>query len=249
MKFGKRPARPRPKDLHLLDVTGPDGLTLAPIGFGHKASYPPDWGMLGNDEYGDCVWAGAAHETMLWNAINQRSVRFDDRAVLSDYAAVTGFDPATGAGDNGTDMHDAMNYRRSTGVRDTGGHRHKIGAFVSLEPGDWHQLLEALRAFDLVAIGFEVPASAMHQFEYGQPWRYVGDTNIEGGHYVPVVGRPHVATINVVTWGRTQEMTRAFYQHYNDEAYGIVSTEALSTAGKTAEGLDLDALNAALARL
>jgi hypothetical protein len=35
------------------------------------------WGMLGNDHYGDCVWAGAAHETMLWNKEAARNVLKD----------------------------------------------------------------------------------------------------------------------------------------------------------------------------
>lgn len=249
MKLGKTPAKPRPKDIGLLTVTGPDGLKEAPIGFGHTVAYPADWGMLGNDRYGDCVWAGGDHETMLWNAINGRQVAFTADDALADYAAVTGFNPSTGTGDNGTDVHDALNYRRKTGLVDTAHARHKIGAYVSLEPGDWQQLLEAVYAFDLVAIGFEFPSYAMGEFNAEKPWTYRTGATIEGGHYVPIVGRPHVSTVACVTWGRVQPMTRAFYHAYCDEAYGIVSTEALSAGGKTPEGLDLSALQAELAKL
>jgi hypothetical protein len=71
--------------------------------------------MLGNDEFGDCVFAGAGHEHMVWSG---GKMNFTTDNVLSDYSAVTGFlrdDPAT---DQGTVMLDALNYRRHTGVMD-----------------------------------------------------------------------------------------------------------------------------------
>lgn len=249
LKLGKQPAEHRPTDLHLLKVIGPDGLKEAPIGFGHRGVYPLDWGMLGNDRYGNCVFAGADHETELWNAINGKRVSFTSANALHDYAAVTGFDPKDPSSDQGTVVQDALSYRRHVGVIDAAGYRHKVGAYVSLEPGDWHQLLEALNAFDLVGIGFNFPASAMDQFNRGEPWHYIGDQNIEGGHYVPVVGRPHVSTISTVTWGQLQSMTRKFMETYVDEAFGILSLESLNASGVTAEGLNLDKLKAALAAL
>lgn len=249
MKLGKLPARPRPKDITFHQVaTVPSALQPAPVGFGHY-SLVPAWGMLGNDQYGDCVWAGADHETMMLNAENERTVTFTPEDALADYAVVTGFDPANPATDQGTDVHAALDYRRQTGLRDSVSDRHKIGAYVSLEPGDWTQMLEALRAFDFVAIGFEVPDYAMAQFSAGKPWSYQKGGTIEGGHYVPVVGRPHVSMIDVVTWGATQQMTRAFFHAYCDEAYGVVSAESLNAKDVTPEGLDMDALNAALGAL
>jgi hypothetical protein len=186
---------------------------------------------------------------MMVNKMNGRDVEFNPAVVLADYAAVTGFDPSTGANDNGTDMHDALNYRRRTGVEDADLARHKIGAYVSLEPGNWHQTMEALRAFDFVAIGFEFPDYAMDQFAAGKPWSYRTGGTIEGGHYVPVVGRPHAWTLEVVTWGQIQPMGLRFFEHYCDEAYGVLTTETLSAGGVTPEGLDLSALQAALAAL
>lgn len=249
MKLGKTPARPRPKDITLAEVVKA-GTTLhqAPVGFGHYETVT-DWQMLGNDQYGDCVWAGGDHETMMINAMNQRTVSFTEENALADYAAVTGFNPDDPNTDQGTDMHAAMDYRRGTGLVDAQGQRHKIGAYVSLEPGNWAQMLEALRAFDFVAIGFEFPDYAMDEFNAGKPWTYRSGGQIDGGHYVPVVGRPHSWTIAVVTWGAVQLMGRRFYEHYSDEAYGIVTPETLDGTGRTPEGLDLAALNFALAAL
>ncbi len=253
LKLGKAPARPRPKDIHLSEIVAAGTvLKAAPVGFGHYDVIGPDaWSMLGNDRYGDCVWAGAAHETMMINKMNGRDVAFTDDVVLADYTAVTGFNAADPASDQGTDMHAAMDYRRHTGILDSAGAglRHKIGAYVSLEPGNWHQTMEALEAFDFVAIGFQFPDYAMAQFQAGKPWSYHVGGTIEGGHYVPIVGRPHAWTLEVVTWGRVQPMGLRFFEHFCDEAYGVLTEETLSGRGRTPEGLDLAALNVALAAL
>jgi hypothetical protein len=186
---------------------------------------------------------------MLWNAVAGKTVGFSRKTALADYSTVTGYDPSDPDTDQGTDMRVAMNWRRKTGVIDTSGVRHKIGAYVALEPGNWDELCEALYAFSAVAIGFEVPSYAMDQFNAGQPWSYKGRGQIEGGHYVPCVGRPGKSRIRVVTWGQLQDMTRSFYEHFNDETYAVLSPEVLGAGGKTPEGLDIDALNAALAAL
>lgn len=248
MKLGKLPATFDKRDLMMVqyETKEPDKRE-APIGFGHY-NLISEWGMLGNDNHGDCVWAGGDHETMMWNAEAGVTVNFTPDNALADYAAVTGFDPQTGNNDNGTNMRDALNYRRQTGLIDASGNRHQIGAFVALEAGDWHQMLRALWLFDAVAIGVQFPSTAMDQFNAHKPWSYHKSATIEGGHYVPVVGRDHVSMIDVVTWGRVQPMTRSFYQHYCDEAYAVLSLEMLKD-GKSLEGFDLTSLQSDLARL
>jgi hypothetical protein len=245
LKLGKLVPKHDPRTLSFTQFQVAATLKAAPIGFGHQGLIP-SWGMLGNDRAGDCVVAGGAHETMLWNAIAKRTIPFDAKSVLSDYSTVTGYDPVTGANDNGTVVLDYLKYRRNTGALDAVGQRHHIGAFVALEVGNWTQLLEALYIFDVVGIGVEFPNTAMTQFENGQPWSVVPGAQIEGGHYIPIVGRPKISTLNIVTWGKVQPMTRAFYKKYCDEAWGILSTESLAN-GKTAEGFDLTALQSAIA--
>lgn len=247
-KLGKTPARRDPNVLLFTQFEEPGAtLTIAPIGFGHE-KLVSDWGMLGNDTVGDCVEAGAAHETEMWNEIAKIDVPFTPACVLSDYSAATGYNPAEPNTDQGTDVQSYLGYRRKTGVLDASGARHKIGGYVALECPNWWQLLEALYIFDAVGIGFNFPNTAMTQFDAGQPWALVPGSTIEGGHYVPVLGRPHISMLEVVTWGTTQLMTRAFYQTYCDEAYGILSVESMIN-GKTAEGYNLVALEAAITAL
>jgi hypothetical protein len=243
MKLGKRPAAPRPHDLKLAAYA--PKLPTPPALFGHERSVVTRWGMLGNDQYGDCVFAGAAHETALWTAEAGRPASFDDKHVLADYGAVTGFTPNDPNSDQGTDVHQALAYRRATGIADAHGKRHKLGAYMTLRPGDWTQLCEAAYLFSAVGIGIEFPDYAMGQFDAGLPWNVKSGGHIEGGHYIPVVGRPARGFVDVVTWGRVQRMSEGFYVKYCDEAYALLSPEMLS-GGRSLEGFNLRQLQADL---
>ena len=66
-----------------------------------------------------------------------------------------------------------------------------------------------------------------------------------GGHAVNVVAYDD-RTLTVVTWGRLQEMTWAFWERYVDESYAIISPDFLD-AGKAPNGFDLAALRRDLA--
>jgi hypothetical protein len=247
-RLGKKPATTDARDLRLARYVAPS-LTPPPTDTGNVRRLT-DWGMLGNDRYGDCVFAGAAHETMLWTLEGAgRPAAFDDRAVLSDYAAVTGFDPSTGAHDDGTYVRDALRYRRNTGIIDArSSQRHRIHAYAALEPGNRDHVRMAVHLLDAVGIGFEFPDYAMDQFNRGRAWAVLpGRVNIEGGHYVPALGYDR-HYLYVVTWGKVQKMSWAFFGRFADEAWGILSAELLA-AGKSPDGLDLPALDADLKAL
>jgi len=244
MKLGKLPARNDSVKLRLATYVKPTVLPKVPANFGHENAVR-DWQMLANDRFGDCVFAGAAHETMLWAGANGRAVQFTDSAVLSDYSALTGFNEADPATDQGTDMQKAASYRRKVGVVDALGTRHKVAAYLALEPGNVKQLAEAAYLFGAVGIGLEFPDSAMDQFNKGEPWSFRRGSRIEGGHYVPVVGFRD-GYIDVVTWGRVQRMTQAFYTRYCDEAIVYLSPEYL-TGGKSPEAFDAATLQRDLA--
>jgi hypothetical protein len=252
LKLGKKPATADQRDLMFARYVKKPELPTPPAQFGHEDLFgPKDWGMLGNDQWGDCAWAGPAHETMLLNKGAGRAVTFTADCVLSDYSAGTGFDPKAGAPgqnptDQGSNVREVLKYRAKTGIVDGGGNRHKIGAYVKLDEKNLGQVVEALYLFEVVGIGVEFPASAMDQFNNGQPWDVVQGSKVEGGHYIPLVGRRD--NLQVVTWGALQQMTQAFYDQYCDEAWAYISEENLQ-AGKSPEGFNLQELQADLAAL
>lgn len=237
LKFGKLAPRHDPRTLKFSRYRRPS-LIQVPATFGHSDRIA-DWGMLGNDQQGDCVWAGAAHEEMLRNACAGRGVAFNDDGVLADYHAVAGPEDA------GTNVLDAMNYRRQTGVVDAGGVRHRIDAFVALGTGNLTELKEAVYLFGCVGIGIRMPSYAIDQFDAGVAWTARADAQIEGGHYVSVIGWEKNDLL-VVTWGRVQRMSQGFFREYNDESIATLSKEYCGDDGKTIDGFDMDLLQADL---
>ncbi len=247
-RLGKKPARAGAITLKLSRYADAATLPPVPAAFGHDNLIGAGaWQMLANDRYGDCVWAGAAHETMMLAREAGDAVSFSDTAVLADYAAVTGFDPRDPQTDQGTDIQAAADYRRKTGIADAGGKRHTIAAYLALEPGNLTHLYQAGFLFGVVGIGLQLPASAFDQTDAAKPWDVVTQSPNEGGHYVPLLGR-RADGLHVVTWGASQVMTERFLQTYCDEAITYVSQECL-VAQKSPEGFDYAALLNDLAAL
>jgi hypothetical protein len=255
-KLGKRPAQYDRRDLQFAYYRVA-ALPPYPAQFGHEVQVDANgWGMLGNGPddsvapgfqgAGDCVFAGADHETLLWTTEGGRPAKFTGANAIADYSAVTGYRPNIPFSDRGTQTRAALNYRRKTGILDADGIRHKIGAYLALEPGNIDHLLEALYLFGAVGIGLKFPNSAMDQFNSGQPWSVVPGAKAAGGHYVPLVAMRNYLVC--VTWSRLQMMTWQFYKEYCDEAWAILSPEML-TAGVSPEGFNLAQLQADLSAL
>ncbi len=250
LKLGKQPATPDARDLMFARYAKEAQLPTPPDTFGHEAMFgTKDWGMLGNDQWGDCAWAGSAHETMLLTKEGGNPATFTTDGVLSDYAAGTGFDPNAGPPgknptDKGSNLRTVLKYRAKTGIIDASQQRHKIGAFVKLDQANLDEVLQAAYIFQAVGIGIEFPSSAMDQFNAGEPWDVVSGATIEGGHYVPLVGKND--NLQVVTWGALQEMTPAFFAKYCDEAWAYLSSEDLDGQGVDPEGFDIAELKADL---
>jgi hypothetical protein len=211
-------------------------------------SYPPapatvdylskvdDWPMYGNDQYGDCVWAMIGHTIEAATTYGQgKTVKVTDADVLKGYSDVTGFNPNDPSTDQGTVIQDALDYWRKTGV---GGHR--ILAFAQVDHTNPDEVDAALYLFGHVQVGINFPASAMTQFDNGQPWDVVKRTSIEGGHAIDMGSKNEV-----VTWGRRQGFTQAFWKKYVEEAWVAITPEWVSAAGVAPEGLDVAALNKA----
>jgi hypothetical protein len=252
---GKAPAAPRPKDFKWEAFEQSISLPTLPHNFGHGLLYH-DWGMNGNGPdnsvapgfpgAGDCVCAGAVNEVKMINrVVTGKDLPLTGKEAIAMYSDITGYVLANRGPDNGTDMGEAAEYRRLTGLADATGKRHKIGAWIRLRPGDFEQMLMATYIFMAVGIGFRFPVSAWHQFVAGEPWDYdpLLDNTIDGGHYVSRVG-----VKRVVSWGRALEMTKAFYEQFNDETIVYVTPEQLRiTTAKDVHGFDMEKLNALLA--
>jgi hypothetical protein len=262
-QLGKKPATEDHRDisLGLLKALAKDAGTPLPEPptrpFGHGTVYSDGaWRMLGNgpddtvepgfDGAGCCVWSSAAHVSMEGAKVLGRRVEFTGRNVIGDYTAVTGYRIGEPATDQGTNMRDAMRYRQRVGVTDAAGKRHRIGAYVSIEPGNLAELAEAIWWFGFAEVGFVFTAAQYDQFDRGL-WDYVPGSPDEGGHAVPLFGRTKIG-LGAVSWADHVFMTPRLIQEQNDETWVAISEDHLRV-GKTERGFDLAHLNAQLGLL
>ena len=170
-----------------------------------------------------------------------------DKQVVAAYSAITGYNPTTGANDNGAVEIDVLNYWRQTGIAG-----HKIGAYVALEPSNHNHIMDSVFIFEGCYIGLQLPISAQAQTQNHQVWSVPpggpsgdGKPGSWGGHAVPVVAYDSRG-VTVVTWGDLQRMTWSFWETYCEEAYAILSNDYLTNKKTSPQGFKLDQLQADL---
>ncbi len=200
--------------------------------------------MFGNDQWGDCTCAGAANLLILATAHTGTVVIPTLDEVLALYTAVSGFDPVTGANDNGAAMTDVLEQLRVNGLSG-----HKILAWAQIDHTNLLHRQIAVDLFGATYVGVQLPASAQDQFGKGEPWEVV-DSPIEGGHAIIHPGYGSMGG-DYVTWAKwDQKASSAWETTYIDEEYVIISEDWINkVTGKTPGGLDLATLQADLAAM
>ena len=250
LKLGKGVARHDPRALLLASYLTP-ALPTPPASFDLTTKVGPSWGMMDNDQLGDCTCAAAGHLIMEWTANAQaQMVTPTDQQIVEAYSAITGYNPVTGSDDNGAVEVDVLNYWRQSGIAG-----HQIGAYMALEPSNHSHIMDSVYIFGGCYIGMQLPISAQAQTQNHQPWSVppggaIGDgkPGSWGGHAVPVMAYDSRG-VTVVTWGALQIMTWSFWEAYCDEAYAILSTDYLTGQKTTPQGFNLTQLQADLADL
>jgi hypothetical protein len=253
LKLGKQPVRHDPRTLLFASYTTP-ALPAPPPALNLATEVKAPWGMMDNDQIGDCTCAAAGHLIMEWTA-SAKSKMFtpSDQQIVAAYSAITGYNPKTGANDNGAQEIDVLNYWRQQGIAN-----HKIEAFMALEPANHTHVMDAVWIFGGCYIGLALPKSAQAQTSNRQTWSVPpagtggdGAPGSWGGHAVPVIAYDS-RSLTVVTWGALQAMTWGFWAAYCDEAYAILSPDYLKQKGGQTiapSGFNLPQLEADLADL
>jgi hypothetical protein len=250
LKLGKGIARHDPRTLLLASYIT-QALPAPPPTCDLTPKVKAPWGMMENDQLGDCTCAAAGHLIMEWTAnAGKKMIVPTDKQIVAAYSAITGYNPTTGANDNGAVEIDVLNYWRQTGIAG-----HKIGAYVALEPSNHNHVMDAVFVFEGCYIGMQLPISAQAQTQNHQPWSVPpggptgdGKPGSWGGHAVPVVAYDSHG-VTVVTWGALQTMTWTFWEAYCDESYAILSPDYLNAKHEAPQGFSLAQLQADLADL
>lgn len=210
-----------------------------------RATEVTSWPMYKNDSLGDCTVAGIAHVIGAMAVYGGHPLPlFADAEIVRVYSAVAGYNPQTGAGDNGANMQTVLDYIKANGITDTAGKVHKVVAYAALRnPADTTQLAEVLNTFGAAYVGINCPQSAQSQF--GKLWTYRRFSPIEGGHAIGFHRREPLSASGPIvysTWGALQPATTGFHKRYTEEAWAVVSADWLEANGESPEGLDVTQL-------
>ncbi len=236
------PSKPRIKlAAHLTGATPPPSAHWTDV---------PEWGMLGNADWGDCTCAGDGHLAELLTFYGQGTeTPVSTAQALAAYSAISGFDPNAGPpGENPTDqgatVQDALGYLRKHGIAGV-----KIAAFAEIRPGNLDAIKTACAELGGLSAGVNLPNNALPQFQAGEVWDVVeDDAGLDGGHCIVLAGYD-ADYLYFCTWGKIQRATYAWWQKYADEIWAVVSTDWCSAKGADPEGVNLASLGDEFAEL
>ena len=240
MKLGKLAPKHNPKTLNFAKYAA--GVLPTPAAKVYREYGVPDNAklMYGNDKWGDCTCAGAANLLILATSHTGAVVIPTLEEVLALYTSVSGFDPTTGANDDGAAMTDVLEKLRTVGL-----HGHKILAWVKIDHTNLVHRQVAVDLFGATYVGVQLPASAQDQFNSEQPWEVIKHSPIEGGHAIIHPGYGSEGG-DYVTWAKwDQKASSAWEAKYIDEEYVIITEDWFNkVTQKTPGGLDLATLEA-----
>lgn len=204
------------------------------------------WPMSLNDQLGDCTIAAANHTQMAWNQYaHDSSIAWSDAVCLSAYEAIGGYVPGDPSTDKGCVMQDVLSYWQKEGINGD-----KILAYGALRSWLRPTRLQALYQFGSIYTGVNLPDSAQTQFDANQPWTPVAGSPIDGGHCIDQQAELQAMNeIRYVSWGQAVPANRAWAIDYTEEAWVIISSDFVEVNGDNPDGLDLTAMNDALASL
>lgn len=254
--LGKKPPKIDHRTFKLSRYLAPT-LPTPPASTNWRAKVGASWGMMLNDQIGDCGIAAPGHAVMGWTANNGTMVTPTDQQVLTEYEAVTGsegaaFNPQTGLNDNGVAMLDVCNRWRSVGL-----FGHTIGAFAAVDLTDPTEVKQTVDLMGGMYLGIALPKMAQEYINAGKPW--LAPTNHRalwgawapgswGGHAVWAIDYD-AEYLYLVTWGAIQPASWNFLSAYGDEGYACVAADWTGASGKAPSGFDAATLTADLAAL
>lgn len=236
-KLGRKPRSFNPKVPHMSAMLGAMDLTPPPESADWTKGMT-QFGMMLNDQLGDCTCAAYYHARQIWTANTLTEVTEADSNVLALYEQATGYNPNDPNSDNGGVEQEILSFLLNTGAPIGNGDRDKIIAFVEVDPRNTDDVKRAIYDCGVAYIGIDVPKNLI-SWDGSVPaiWDYdPAHTETEGGHAIVLVGYDSVGP-TVISWGQTYKMTWAFFLHYCDEVYAIADSSWINATGKTPLGM------------
>lgn len=202
--------------------------------------------MLANNRLGDCTCAALDHCDLTAEVWGKHPIISDqerEARTIRRYSRVSGYDPNTGANDNGAYLLDVLKDAQHNGMDGNG--NDKIGAYVQIDATNEVHLVAALHVFGVLYTGLMLPISAQSE----KVWTRTEGPGSEpygwGGHAVKI-GKITTKDRTCITWGGLQKMTEAWQMRFMDEAWTFIDEDFLRDNKKTVSGFDMAGLVADL---
>lgn len=245
LRLGKQSPKHDPRTLQFAKYLSPTAAQAPPSQDWYKGV--TSWGMLANDNLGDCTIASKFHDLQVAFLNTVGPIEFSDADAIKYYGLWDGYvagDPSTDQGGIILDVLNSWHKHRLNG--------HRLFAYTSIDPVHFQHIKKAIQLFGIVDIGIALPISAQQQV--GRVWDVVDNppdpNDVEpgswGGHDVSVCAYDPEG-VTVITWGAMQKMTWPFWRKYVDEAYALILGMTLAGNQTGFTGFSLLKLEADLA--
>jgi hypothetical protein len=249
MKLGLLPPTPTKPRLRLASFLTARVTPTAPPAVDYVTavrSYP----MYRNDEIGNCGPISLAHFITAAGTYGDGTPYTAPlEEVLDLYSRVSGYDPTTGAHDDGVVMQELLNEARKGGLG-----QQQILAFAQVDHTNYDEVRSAINLFGAVLVGAALPVDASRQFDAGARWEPTEGPGAAvgswGGHAIHVGAYDiDTAEMRCTTWGAVQSLTRSWWETYVQEAWVAITPEFLNEHGYTPSDYDLRHLGEEVARI
>jgi hypothetical protein len=242
-KLGRTRRAYNPRVPHLSALQAGKALPPPPPSEDWLSAMPANLGMMLNDSLGDCTCAAVYHAMQVWSFnAEKKLLTAPDADVEKLYELACGYKPSEGGeGPGGNEQH-VLTYLLKSGapMGPSGQTRHKIAAFVEVDPRNVDDVKRTIVDCGVAYIGFNVPQNIMPK---GAPppavWQVgPGSQPIIGGHAVVLAGYDS-AGARLISWGAHYTMTWEFFAKYVDEVYAIADSSWFDVKKTTPGGLTL----------
>lgn len=204
-----------------------------------------EFAMYGNDRFGDCGPVSVANLLRLvTGGLLETEVQPSQEDVFDLYrrSGNPGFDPQTGADDNGVDMQTMLEALLKGGIGSNKTGIYYPVAFAKVNVSNDDELTAAVSIFGGVLWGVTLEIAQQSQTGHGF-WDY-SKSDVWGGHAIVNGAYEANGHEDVITWALRVSTTAPFRQHQLDEAWVVVWPWNLDHPAFQ-EGVDLGALAAA----
>ena len=244
-RLGRRPHDPTRPVLRLSQLL--TGVVPAhPATVDHFGLIPSSrWGMLGNNQYGDCGPADVVHDRMLVAKYLAGVDFIGSTADALDLYKRSG-NPNFPADDNGVVMADMLDEVHKNGIG-SGTAKTTCVAYAQVNVSNLDEVRAAIAIFGTISTGADMQRAQQAQTNAGGPWDY-SPSPLWGGHAFLVgqytgdttAGRPDLGAI---TWGTPLGITDKFWVNQVKEGWVVIWPEHL-TNRSFLTGIDQTALAA-----